>query len=210
MKLRLQQRNFVEIDNVIIQGGGGHAKVVADCLLAQGKKVLGFVDSKNAGSLLGISQYKISAEPALHIIAIGDNRIRKKISLELVGDFINAIHPSVIISTFAQIGAGNMILHRAVIQASSSLGNHIIINTGAQIDHDCIINDYVHIAPRGVLCGNVSVGEGALVGAGAIITPGKKIGAWAIVGAGAIVISDVPDFAVVVGNPARIIKYNSI
>ena len=50
-------------------------------------------------------------------------------------------------------------------------------------------------------------GEGTLIGAGATVTPGINIGSWALVGAGAVIIEDVPDYAVVVGNPGRIIKY---
>jgi UDP-2-acetamido-3-amino-2,3-dideoxy-glucuronate N-acetyltransferase len=47
------------------------------------------------------------------------------------------------------------------------------------------------------------VGYGASIGAGAIILPGLRIGAWALVGAGSVVTRDVPDHAIVVGNPAR-------
>jgi acetyltransferase EpsM len=51
------------------------------------------------------------------------------------------------------------------------------------------------------------VGEGTQVGTGASIIPGVKIGKWASIGAGAVIVEDVPDFAVVVGNPGKIIKY---
>jgi len=53
----------------------------------------------------------------------------------------------------------------------------------------------------------VFIGEGTHVGIGASIIQGIKIGKWATIGAGAVVIRDVPDYAVVVGSPARIIKY---
>jgi sugar O-acyltransferase (sialic acid O-acetyltransferase NeuD family) len=202
----------VGINKIIIHGGGGHAKVVADCLLAQEKKIIAFIDPKCADAVLGIPcfpDYDPTFETdAQTIIAIGNNAARKKLHERIVHSFDNAIHPSAVISTLASMGVGNMILHHAVIQAGAVLGNHVIINTGAQVDHDCHIDDFVHIAPRAVLCGNVTVGQGALVGAGAVITPGRKIGHWATVGAGAVVIQDVPERAVVVGNPARIIKYD--
>ena len=53
-----------------------------------------------------------------------------------------------------------------------------------------------------------SITEGSFIGAGSVIIPGKRVGAWATVGAGAVVIQDVPDYAVVVGNPGRIIRYD--
>jgi acetyltransferase-like isoleucine patch superfamily enzyme len=47
------------------------------------------------------------------------------------------------------------------------------------------------------------------VGIGAVVIPKISIGKWVTIGAGAVIIRDVPDFAVVVGNPGKIIKYNS-
>jgi UDP-2-acetamido-3-amino-2,3-dideoxy-glucuronate N-acetyltransferase len=49
--------------------------------------------------------------------------------------------------------------------------------------------------------------EGAAIGGGAMILPGVTVGRWAMVGSGAVVTRDVPDFALVAGNPARLIGY---
>jgi sugar O-acyltransferase (sialic acid O-acetyltransferase NeuD family) len=200
----------VETLNVILQGGGEHARVVLDCLLDQGANVLGLFDPKYSGSLFDrpqLGEYNPALFPeAKAVVAIGDNAIRKKVAGFTAHDFANAIHPSSIRSSFIQLGVGNMILHRAIIQAQSTISNHVIVNTGAQIDHDCVIGDFVHLGPGVVLCGCVSVGTGAFIGAGALVIPGKKIGAWATVGAGSVVITDIPDGAMAVGNPARIIK----
>jgi sugar O-acyltransferase (sialic acid O-acetyltransferase NeuD family) len=197
---------------IILHGSGEHARVVLDCLLENNQLVVALFDPKYTESLFGVPQkgaYDPSFEPeAKAIIAIGDNQIRKKVSKFTRHDYTNAIHSSAVISKRAVIGSGNMILHGTVIQAQTVIGNHVIVNTGAQIDHDCKIEDFVHIAPGVILCGTVEIGEGTFVGAGAVVIPGKKIGAWATVGAGAVVIGDIPDYAVAVGNPARIIKYN--
>jgi acetyltransferase EpsM len=61
-----------------------------------------------------------------------------------------------------------------------------------------------------VLCGTVKVGEGTLIGARAIVIPGKKIGKWVTIGAGSVVVKDIPDYAVAVGNPARVIKIGGV
>jgi serine acetyltransferase len=84
--------------------------------------------------------------------------------------------------------------------------SNCIINTAAVIEHDCVIEDYVHISPNVTICGHVKIGKGTHVGAAAVIIPGIKIGAWCTIGAGAVVIRDIPDGATVVGNPGRIIK----
>lgn len=80
------------------------------------------------------------------------------------------------------------------------------VNTGSTIDHDCIIDDFVHIAPGCNLCGNVQVGEGTLIGAGAVIIPGTKIGKQSVVAAGSVVFKNIGDNVLVTGNPCRVIK----
>jgi sugar O-acyltransferase (sialic acid O-acetyltransferase NeuD family) len=104
------------------------------------------------------------------------------------------------------VGEGTVVFHNSVIQAGSVIGKHCIINTAASIDHDCKLEDFVHISPNATLSGNVKVGEGSHIGAGATIIQGITIGKWCTVGAGAVVIKDVPDYATVVGVPARVIK----
>lgn len=94
----------------------------------------------------------------------------------------------------------------AIIQSCVSIGKHCIINTGASVDHDCTISDYVHIAPHSTLCGNVYVGEGTLIGAGSTIAPGVKIGSWSVIGACSVVTKDIPDHVLAVGNRCKIIK----
>ena len=62
-----------------------------------------------------------------------------------------------------EIGEGTVIMAGVIIQPGVRIGKHVILNTGCTIDHDCVIEDYAHIAPGAHLCGNVRVGEGALV-----------------------------------------------
>jgi acyl-[acyl carrier protein]--UDP-N-acetylglucosamine O-acyltransferase len=79
----------------------------------------------------------------------------------------------------------------------------VIVNTGATVDHDCRLGDFVHVAPGAHLCGGVTVDEGALLGVGCAVAPGVRIGAWATVGAAAAVVADVPAGATVIGVPAQ-------
>lgn len=196
---------------VIIQGGGVHAQVVLDCLRATGYDVVALCDPNSNGTSLGIPSHKeydaLFAPEAYAVVAIGDNSVRKRVVETTKHSFVNAIHPSVLFSSSASIGCGNMVMHGAIVQARSKIGNHVIVNTGSQIDHDCIIEDFVHLAPGSILCGSVQVGEGTLIGAGSTVIQGKKIGKWAVIGAGSVVIDDVPDYAMIVGNPARVIKH---
>lgn len=117
------------------------------------------------------------------LVAIGDNRARKRVveSEKGSGAFATLVHPTAWVSPTARIGEGTVIMAGAVVQARAVIGRHCIVNTGASVDHDCILLDYVHIAPGAHLCGTVTVGEGALVGVGVGIAPGTFIPAWSVV-----------------------------
>ena len=200
---------------MILYGAGGHAKVIIDCLLSQGEAITCIFDiDEHKSSLLGlevIHGYSSIIHPEQQmIVAIGDNTIRREVVNNTEHAFGNAYHDSAMISPMATIDEGTVVFHYAIVQTGSRIGKHVIINTGASVDHDCVVHDYVHIAPHATLCGAVHVGEGSMIGANATIIPGIHIGKWAIVGAGAVVVSDVPDFAVVVGNPAKVVKKRNI
>lgn len=193
------------MNSLVLQGGGGHARVVADCLLSDGSDIKGYFALDESG-LFNLPYLGKEAGPVAEsgvIIAIGDNHIRMKLAASWPRlRYAMAIHSSATVSAHASIGAGTMILHGSIVQAGTRIGSHVILNTGCQVDHDCRLGDFVHIGPRAVLCGNVFIGEGALIGAGSTIIPGIRVGQWAVIGAGAVVIRDVPDKAVVYGNPA--------
>ena len=188
-------------------GASGHAKVIMDILKSQGIEVDALYDEdKNITELLG--------KPVLHhhnfatpiIISIGNNKIRKRIAEELNLEWGTAIHSSAIISTFAKVGAGSVVMQGAIIQSCAAVGKHCIINTGATVDHDCELQDYVHISPNSTLCGNVFIGEGTHIGAGTVVLPGVKIGKWSVIGAGSVVAKDIPDRILAAGNRCKIIK----
>jgi len=197
-----------------LYGASGHAKVIIDILERSENKIIGlFDDNENIDDLLGYKCFIFSKELLLKnklIISIGDNNTRKNI-VKKIGKikYGKAIDPSALISNRSKIGVGSVVMQGAIIQSNTEIGRHVIINTGATVDHDCKIYNFAHISPNATVCGNVEIGEGAHFGAGAVVIPGIKIGKWSVIGAGAVVIKDIPDNAVVVGNPARIIKYNS-
>ena len=196
-----------------LYGASGHAKVIIDSLKASGINVSGlFDDNPEVKELLDYKVFgSFDAERLGNeelIISVGLNNIRKKIVDKLPQNinYSKAIHPSAIISEYAFLGIGTVVMQGAVLQSSVIVGDHCIINTAASVDHDCKIADYVHISPNATLCGNVSVGEGSQIGAGAVIIPGIKIGKWSLVAAGAVVLKDVPDNVLVLGNPAIVVK----
>ena len=153
------------------------------------------------GTTKDINRYKNEYD---FFIAIGNNQIRKKISMLLLDNNIkpvSLIHPSAVIDDTVQIGYGVVVMANAVINADTMIGNNVIINTASSIDHDCIINDYVHISPGVHIAGNVHIGEKSWLCIGSTIINNITVGADIIVGAGSVVIQNILESGIYVGIP---------
>lgn len=202
------------MSKICLFGASGHGKVVKDIATSTNTVVEAFIDDNPKSEFLhGIPvvtcEKMATYEANKFVISIGDNKVRKVISKKIKNDFARLIHKTAIISPSAKIAEGTVVMNGTNINADSNIGKHVIINTAAVIEHDCQIDDFVHISPNATITGNVHIGEGSHIGAGAIIIPNITVGKWATIGAGAVIINDVPDYAVVVGNPGKIKKYNN-
>ena len=201
------------MDNKIyLYGASGHCKVVVDILKLNNDEIEQILDDNPSGKtlfdipvVLNSRDFDLNGKKVF--ITIGDNSIRERIAKSIDTKFHIAIHPNSIVSSFASIDEGTVIMAGAVVNAGASIGKHCIINTGAIVEHDCILNDYVHISPNAAVAGDVTVGVGSHIGIGASIIQGIKIGKWTVIGAGTVILTDVPDYAIVVGNPGKIIKF---
>lgn len=200
---------------IYLYGASGHAKVIIEALELEKKTIGGLVDDNPLiNNLLGYSVFQklpscFDVDRDGIIVSIGSNTVRKKVVNLLNRKFAQSMHPSANLSKSAVIGGGTVIMAGVSVNANTKIGNHVILNTNASVDHDCWIDDFVHLSPNVALAGDVFVGEGTHIGIGASVIQGVKIGKWVTIGAGTVIIKDVPDFAVVVGNPGRIIKYNA-
>lgn len=197
-----------------LYGGSGHCKVIIDALKKSREFLIKgiFDDYPKFETIFDIPVFKTESLDFFIdkqiIISIGDNKIRKKIAEKIKTIYVKVVHPNAVIALDAEIKEGTVVMAGVIINASVKIGRHCILNTGAVIEHDCEVDDFVHISPNVSLGGNVIVGEGSHIGIGASVIQGITIGKWATVGAGCVIIHDVPDYSVVVGNPGRIIKYN--
>lgn len=196
---------------VVVLGAGGHAKVVIATLQAAGWEVVGVFDDDQAtwgGELLGLPvrgpiEAARDVDPVGAVVAVGRNRERQAVAERVEMPWISVVHPSAVVHESVRLGPGTVVFAGAVIQPDTVVGAHAILNTGASIDHDCRLGDFVHVAPGVRLAGGLVVEEGALLGIGSAIVPGIHVGAWATVGAGAVVVRNVACGATVMGVPAR-------
>ncbi len=197
-------------EDVILIGGGGHAAVIADIILRSGDRLVGFLDDDSEKKeLLGakrlgvVSDWVRHADTALFLLAIGDNRLRESLSRELSVRWHTAVHPAAVVGADAVIGEGSVVMAGAVVNPGAAVGRHCIINTGAIVEHDNHIADFVHLSPHATLCGTVSVGARTHIGAGATVINNLFVCADAVVGAGAVVARDITEPGTYVGVPAR-------
>jgi sugar O-acyltransferase (sialic acid O-acetyltransferase NeuD family) len=177
-----------------IYGKGGHAKVVNSV-----------VEAWYTPAFFNDDDYDESIKGSW-VIGIGHNKSRKRVAEEVLKDkeFITVLSPSCICDGSIVIGEGSQIMAGTVIQVDTIIGDHCIINTAASVDHDCVIDSYVHIAPNTTICGGVKIGECSFIGAGSVILPYIKIGKNCIIGAGSVVTKDIPDNSLAYGNPAKL------
>lgn len=200
-------------ESVILIGGGGHAKVVIECIRAAGDRIMGILDDGlEVGTtvldvpVLGkISDYQAHAQLKF-LIAIGNNAVRSRLAAKLNVAWYTAIHPAAVVSRHARIGAGTVIMPGAVVNPGAVIGEHCIVNTGAVIEHDNTLEDCVHVSPRAALGGTVRVGEQSHIGIGAVVKNNISICGNCVVGAGAVVVKDIIQAGTYAGVPARRLK----
>ena len=206
----------------IILGGGGHTKGLLDTIKEANTDyhIEGILDpdiEKRGDSLLGINVIgddellpDFLAKGVRHFIVglggAGDCKPRMRLfnhAIELGFKPLSIIHPSSYISSFASIGNGLQVMPHVSVMPGARIFDNVIINTGAIVEHDCMINSHSHISSGAHLAGNVSVGICSHLGIGSVVKQDIKIGDFVLVGAGAVVVKDISDNQTVVGNPAK-------
>jgi UDP-perosamine 4-acetyltransferase len=195
---------------LILLGGGGHGRVLADLVTALGWSFYAVADPApilDEDAFPGAEHWHRDEAIFAHlpdsvslVNGIGglpgaaSRRRRATYDLFLARgyQFASLCHPSAVLGRRLTIADGVQVMAGAVVQGGCQLGFGVVVNSRASIDHDCRLGAHVTVSPGAVLCGGVVVGEGASLGAGCAVLQGVTIGAGALIGAGAVVRADVP------------------
>lgn len=151
-----------------------------------------------------MDEYRKYINMAEFIIAIGNANIRERIG-NRISDAIwyTALHPSAVISGIdVKIGEGTAVMANTVINSGSRIGKHCIVNSGAIVEHDNHLDNYVHISVSARLGGAVWVGKAARIGIGSSISNNVNICGGCMIGAGAVVVKDIREPGTYVSVPA--------
>lgn len=211
------------MSNIVLIGGGNQAHYTIDIIEKEGKyNIVGIIDSiQEIGSerfgytVLGrqenilelIEQHSITGG----VISIGDNWSRyfvhqqiKKLAPDFV--FVNAIHPSVTIGNNVKIGEGVVAMAGCIFNPKATIGNFTFFATGAQVEHDCVVEDFASISAGSITGGYVRIGKHSAITLGVTIMDRLEIGENTVVGSGSLVTKSLPSNVLAYGNPARVIR----
>lgn len=179
--------------NCLIYGTGGHAKVVAALAAINGMEVSAFFDDRPQHPTfleVPVHRYQSDTHSGLPLlIAIGNNKARKDISIQLSHSYGTLVHPTAVVAGGVAVQEGTVILSAAVIQTEAVIGRHCLINISCAIDHEAVIHDFAHIAPGCYIGGGAVIGEGAVIGPGAVIMRHAQVPAWANIAPGSVITS---------------------
>ncbi len=203
---------------VILIGGGGHARVVGEAILAASERfeLIGYVDPLpclETGDVLGVphlgddsvlDRYP-DAALVLGVGAVSAPHARRTVVGRIGADrrWTGVVHPRAYVSRSARIAETVVVLPQATVHAGVRAGAHSLVNSGATVEHDTVLGEHVLVGPGAVLGGAVVVGDDAFIGMGAIIRNNVRIGSGAVVAMGAVVVRDVAPGSLVLGVPAR-------
>lgn len=205
--------------DIVLLGGGGHAKVLIELLRESGDyKITGIVDPNLEEEML-IAGVRILGDDSLlpglladgvmhACVALGsvrDNGKRKEVYELARKSGFNVpylIHPKAIVSEIhTSVSEGAQVMKGAIVQAGCEIGQNTIINTGAIVEHDCKIGKHVHICPGAIICGGSTIGDNSFIGAGATVIQGIEIGRDTVIGAGSVILGNITEKVVIKGAP---------
>jgi sugar O-acyltransferase (sialic acid O-acetyltransferase NeuD family) len=209
--------------NIVLIGGGNQAHYTIDIIEKEGKyNIVGIIDSvhevgsdrfgyKILGRQENISQLIEKYNIEGGVISIGDNWSRYYVynqikTLSPNFQFVNAIHPSVVIGNNVKLGVGIVAMAGCIFNPKSQIGDFTFFATGAQVEHDCQIGDFASISAGSVTGGYVKLGKFSAITLGVTIVDRLEIGKNTVVGSGSLVTKSLPDNVLAYGSPAKVIR----
>lgn len=212
------------IGKIAVLGGDGSGVIVADAVRASQRlgaqaELVGFLnDVEPAGArisgtpVLGRFEDWRTLDPevrfigAIHKPKKARSRLARLDELGISADrWVTVCHPQASFSDDAIIARGCYLGPGACVMPSATVGEHCSLRGCCYVSHDVTLARFAFVGPNATISGKTIVGEGGHVGPNASVREECRLGRWCVVAMGAVVIDDVPDYAIVAGNPARLV-----
>jgi sugar O-acyltransferase (sialic acid O-acetyltransferase NeuD family) len=207
-------------NSLVLIGSGGHAKSI---LFALPSGEYSEVTSVTWGlepnsSTLPVKRIHLRelmdlevSNQSKYFVAVGDRNLRSEIVAQLLKidpeiEFATVISDRSIVASDLEIGQGTFIGQGVYIGPGCRVASHVVINTGATIEHDCTVSDFTMIAPGALIGGSVRIGSNSFVGIGSTLRDGVSIGDNVVIGAGSLVLKDIQSNTINYGVPSKVIK----
>ncbi|MGH6824141.1 hypothetical protein [Methyloceanibacter sp.] len=204
------------------KGGGGQATQTILNLIRSGRRYsfAGYLNDRSpvgtallGGSVLGnfdawpsIGSTTLFVAP-LHKVGYMQQNCTRIIDLGIPSSrWATLIDPMAAVADNAVIGPGTYLVPFANVAMESTIGAHCTVRAGANVGNDVTVEDFVFLGANSILCSGAKIESGTHIAPGAKVVNGVRVGRFAVVGLGAIVTRDVPDYAVVAGSPARVLR----
>ena len=192
--------------DIVIIGGGGHAKSVADTIERTGEyRILGYTDPEDKQwqdyPYLGPDRVLETLKDQVRYLAfgigyLGEGGLRDRLCryvTDMDFELPPILDPSAIISKKAVVEEGAFVGKGAVVNADARIGRMCIVNTRAVVEHDNVIGPFSHLAVNVILCGNVRTGDHVFIGANTTVIQGISIGSRTVIGANSLILRDVKE-----------------
>jgi len=210
--------------NAVIIGAGTHGQIYASYLRDANVNVIGFIDDDDSfqgkqviglhvhGKYSDLFEKKLKDKITDVYCPIGDCFIRQKYLSSLKEEGYNTpsfIHRTVCVGPDVTLGETIYMLPGNYVMPHTKIGNYFMINMGSTIGHHVNIGNGVFMSSGVNIGASLKIADMAYFGIGSTVMTGvKHIGKESLMGAGSVIFKDVPDYAVMAGNPARVIKVN--
>jgi sugar O-acyltransferase (sialic acid O-acetyltransferase NeuD family) len=205
-----------------IYGSGGLGREVlalTERITAQKWEKIVFINDFEQNSLINGAEVftfdaftkNFATDIAKVVIAVGEPKDRQMLRQKVTAcgyALQSLICPTASVGAETLIGDGVVVQFGCFISCNAKIGDNVYIQPNSLIGHDSIVGNDTIISPYVAISGNCTIGERAYIGSSVPVKEKISIGADSIVGLGSVVMRDIPENVIALGNPARAMKNN--
>lgn len=203
-------------------GGLGHELYEMACQInqkyAQWEKIVAIDDFSHEEMTDNVAVYTYERLKSSYLreqveisICVGEPQNRKKLYEKVIEDGYKTatlIHPDVHVPSTSKIGQGVIITSGVYISTNVHVEDNVLVNVHCVIGHDVILQRNAVLSPNVALGGNCNIGANSYIGMSVPVKEGIIIGSDTVIGMGSVVLRDIPEGVVAMGNPARAMAKN--